>query len=191
MSGQEEPSVELLVEDWDRLSGNDFMGRLEIPLAAFRDRQRDRRWWKLLGPPAPPPEGDDNGDDDDSASVSAQLRKGAKGLLGGGGGGGGGGGVVAKKKTTGGQLEVSRGELELVLRWGYNTELEPDFTLRLSGLTAHNLPETEVGGRLGLNKQDPYARFRLGAVADERTTIERGAGTQARWEDGQASPVVS
>ena len=41
--------LEVLVEDWDRLSGNDFMGRLDPPLALdeLRDKARVRRWFAL------------------------------------------------------------------------------------------------------------------------------------------------
>ena len=40
-------ALELVVDDWDQFSGNDFMGRLELPLAGYADKRRVRRWFKL------------------------------------------------------------------------------------------------------------------------------------------------
>ena len=42
--------LELQVEDWDLLGGNDFMGRLKLPLEMFRDRKVVQRFYALGGP---------------------------------------------------------------------------------------------------------------------------------------------
>lgn len=42
-----EDTLECVCDDWDLLSGNDFMGKVDIPLRLFHDRKIDRRWWWL------------------------------------------------------------------------------------------------------------------------------------------------
>ena len=42
------PDLELLVEDWDTYSGNDFMGKLKLNLAHLAHKRRVRGWYALV-----------------------------------------------------------------------------------------------------------------------------------------------
>ena len=43
------PPLEVVVDDWDQYSGNDFMGRVEIDLAPLSHKRRVRSWYPLGG----------------------------------------------------------------------------------------------------------------------------------------------
>ena len=38
-----------MIEDWDQLSANDFMGRAVVRLSSLADRARARGWYRLRG----------------------------------------------------------------------------------------------------------------------------------------------
>ena len=40
-------SLKVVCDDWDLLSGNDFMGQLDVPIRLFADRELHRQWWFL------------------------------------------------------------------------------------------------------------------------------------------------
>lgn len=42
------PDLELLVEDWDTYSGNDFMGKMKLNLAHLAHKRRVRGWYALV-----------------------------------------------------------------------------------------------------------------------------------------------
>ena len=71
-------SLRILVEDWDLVSGNDFMGRGEVRLSKMRDKHRERRWVPLHGAPR---EGSETAADGRRmfSSMFGKSRKGAKG----------------------------------------------------------------------------------------------------------------
>merc|ERR1712216_755242 len=105
------------VEDWDRLSGNDFMGQLKIDLSVLRfDRGVMRGWFKLRherpeadSPPGSPP-----------GSPTRHH-------------------VLSTPGDAVGYLPL--GEIELELRWVHNADaelppLEPLFRVRFDSLRA-------------------------------------------------------
>ena len=107
----DDDSREVLVEDWDLLSANDFLGRVDVPLRALADKRRVVGWWPLR----------------DDTPKKKGIGKGGKG--GGGGGGGGGGAAQEGGGASGGGGEAGevnhrRGQVQLVLRWVYNALLD-------------------------------------------------------------------
>ena len=56
------PRMDIVIEDWDRTSNNDFLGRATLPLSSFRTKLRQRRWLRL----------DDEGADD---ALITSIRK--------------------------------------------------------------------------------------------------------------------
>ena len=48
-AGRRAPPLEVVVDDWDQYSGNDFMGRVEIDLAPLSHKRRVRSWYPLGG----------------------------------------------------------------------------------------------------------------------------------------------
>ena len=43
-------SLTLILEDWDQVGSNDFMGRVLVPLAELKNRKVKQRWFALGGP---------------------------------------------------------------------------------------------------------------------------------------------
>ena len=56
---------------------------------------------------------------------------------------------------------------------------EPKYSVELSKMSVHDLPETEIGSVMGA-KQDPYVKFRLGTTSLQ-TSYKDGAGRNAEF----------
>ena len=95
LGGKQSPILTVTVQDVDLASGADFMGCVRIPLIDMHSGTLKRAWWPLE---------DEDADEDD---IDVRPETPAEGAAG----------------TAEGDA-ATRGEVELVLRWVYNPELE-------------------------------------------------------------------
>ena len=157
-------TLEVVVDDWDLLSGNDFMGRVPIKVGQFADRQRHKQWYKLRGNAKP--------------GASSPSR--------GGGGGSPGGG----EPEEGGEATAKdRGEVQLMTRWVYNPELDhfadddgrPDMApnqLNVALVQGRQLPAMDRKLFGGGMTSDPLAKFTCGSQRGKTKAVK---GTCDPW----------
>ena len=86
--------LEVTVDDWDDLTGNDFIGRVDIPLTLLRDGKTRRHWHALRDRPRLP------------ASAESILEGPSSGLPG-----------IPRSLENHGTRSTPRGEIELALQW--------------------------------------------------------------------------
>ena len=67
--------VEVIVDDWDQLSGNDCMGKCFIDVKELKNRKLHRRWYALLPPNSKKP---DQADESDVSEYSSEGEYGAE-----------------------------------------------------------------------------------------------------------------
>jgi Ca2+-dependent lipid-binding protein len=67
--------VEVTVDDWDQLSGNDCMGKCYIDVKELKNRKLHRRWYALLPPNSKKP---DQADESDVSEYSSEGEYGAE-----------------------------------------------------------------------------------------------------------------